>query len=203
MWACLLPSTIDGYASACQGACDCRGLSFTPVCSDGQVYYSPCHAGCQTVLNPGPTESYTDCSCLSNITTVAERGRCTSGCWQLYLAAPVLFVALLCVLVTTTPSTMATLRIVPAELKPFALGINWTILRLLGTIPSPPLVGKVVDDACLIWDRAPDGTSFCALYSKSQMATNIALWWCGANFVAAVFFLLASICISRKRVAKD
>ena len=27
--------------------CDCNGVSYLPVCADGQTYFSPCHAGCQ------------------------------------------------------------------------------------------------------------------------------------------------------------
>jgi len=35
--------------SECSGNCSCDATAFTPVCgSDGQNYFSPCYAGCQT-----------------------------------------------------------------------------------------------------------------------------------------------------------
>lgn len=40
------------FTSACNLACECVDVQFTPICgADGIQYYSPCHAGCLDSLN--------------------------------------------------------------------------------------------------------------------------------------------------------
>ena len=36
-------------SSPCNQACNCSGVSYTPVCGVPLTYFSPCHAGCSQV----------------------------------------------------------------------------------------------------------------------------------------------------------
>ncbi|XP_078001149.1 solute carrier organic anion transporter family member 5A1-like [Glandiceps talaboti] len=47
----------------CTSSCDCSLDHYQPVCgSDGLNYYSPCYAGCKTVVN---NKNFTDCKCIN------------------------------------------------------------------------------------------------------------------------------------------
>ncbi|XP_022333584.2 solute carrier organic anion transporter family member 4A1-like [Crassostrea virginica] len=197
-------STIDGYANTCHASCDCDRQSFSTVCgADQKVYYSPCHAGCQSSTGMGPMATYHNCSCIAGSGT-ARPGRCEDSCTQLGILAPCMFIAMLCVLTAVTPTSMVTLRCVEEHEKPFALGIQWVFIRLLGMIPGPVLVGWVLDQACLIWSGASCGSSgSCLLYSHHQMAVGIMLWWVLVSFVAAILFFIASIFIVCRNSSKS
>lgn len=206
-------SSIDGYTSACQGTCQCSGMSFNPVCgTDGRVYFSPCHAGCVDIVNPGPMATYHNCSCIAyagNLSlkhepSSASRGRCVALCDNKDIFLPCLFIMFFCVLLTTTPNSMCILRVVDQDIRPFALGFQWMIIRLLGTIPGPPVVGYVLDQTCLIWNTAPDGSEYCAMYSKGHMSTGIFIWWIVVNILATVFYLATSLFLQfRNRKSVD
>ena len=36
--------------SGCNSDCECTTASYEPLCDDGLVYFSPCHAGCKDVV---------------------------------------------------------------------------------------------------------------------------------------------------------
>ncbi|KAK7502755.1 hypothetical protein BaRGS_00006005 [Batillaria attramentaria] len=202
-----LETSVDGYTSSCQGNCDCSGMSFNPVCgTDDRVYFSPCHAGCVDMANPGPMATYHNCSCIAragnlSVTdddSTASRGRCAVPCDNKNVFLPCLFIMFFCVLLTTTPNSMSTLRVVDPDLRPFALGFQWMLIRLLGTIPGPPVVGYVLDQTCLIWNAAPDGSEFCAMYSKSQMSDGIFIWWIIVQIIAAVCYAAVALLLQFK-----
>ena len=72
------------------------------------------------------------------------------------------------------------------------------VLCCAGTIPGPPVVGYVLDQTCLVWSTAPDGTESCAMYSRGQMSTGIFIWWIVVNVLATLFYLAASCFLGRK-----
>ncbi|XP_071080205.1 solute carrier organic anion transporter family member 4A1-like [Haliotis cracherodii] len=207
-------SSVDANTATCRESCDCSKQMYNPVCgADDIVYYSPCHAGCINQNTLGPLATYGNCSCVAHSTmnrttndviSTAVKGRCDIDCNNLYILAPLLFVMLLSVLTTTTPVSMATLRCVDPQLKPFALGFQWMLMRLLGSIPGPVLIGFVLDSSCEIWSPpSPDGTRFCMLYNKHRMSIGVFTWWIVVNIIAALCFLIASIASARKRKSMD
>ncbi|KAJ8308250.1 hypothetical protein KUTeg_013124 [Tegillarca granosa] len=197
-----------GYIDTCQGVCQsqCTSIGFSPVCGkDGNVYYSPCHAGC-TSNQGGPFGTYGNCSCIASSLQItpydpnasATGGKCPDNCTNLAVLAPCLFIAMVAVLTATTPTSMATLRCVDEDVKPFALGLQWMFLRLLGTIPGPVLIGSIIDRTCQIWQSVGCGSSgFCTLYSHNQLSLGVMGWWIGVSLVASFFFFLASIFATR------
>ncbi|KAK7103249.1 solute carrier organic anion transporter family member 4A1-like isoform X1 [Littorina saxatilis] len=200
-------TSVTNYSSGCQGNCMCGDVSFDPVCgSDRRVYFSPCHAGCVDINNPGPSATYHNCSCVAlarnvsqtDAAAMADRGRCSESCDNRNIFMPCLFIMFFAVLLTTTPNSMAILRVVDQDIRPFALGFQWMLIRLLGTIPGPPVVGYVLDQTCLVWNTSPDGTEFCAMYSKSEMSSGIFIWWIVVVLLATLFYLAASCLMSRR-----
>ncbi|XP_061173895.1 solute carrier organic anion transporter family member 4A1-like [Saccostrea echinata] len=196
-------NTIDGYWDACHASCNCEHQGFSTVCGvDQNVYFSPCHAGCMDSIGVGPTATYANCSCVSG-TATARPGRCEDNCTQLTILAPCMFIALLAVLTAATPTSMATMRCVDEQDKPFALGIQRIFLQLLGMIPGPVLVGWVLDQSCLLWSSSSCGsTGSCLLYSHDKMALGVMLWWVIVSFASSVLFFSASVIVACRKSSK-
>lgn len=89
-------------------------------------------------------------------------------------------------------------RCVDEDIRPFSLGVGWVLLRLLGSIPGPVLIGGIIDNACKIWTGGVcGGSGVCLLYSKDKLSTGVLLWWMIINATAALLFFIASICAGR------
>lgn len=126
-------SALDPYSS-CNKNCECQTDSFTPVCgADGITYLSACFAGCNST-------NLTGCACLMTIppeNATVIPGKCPSpGCQEAFLT----FLCVMCVCsmigaMAQTPSVIILIRTVSPELKSYALGVLFLLLRLLGFIP--------------------------------------------------------------------
>jgi len=89
-------------------------------------------------------------------------------------------------------------RCVDDDIRPFALGVSWVLLRLLGSIPGPVLVGSVIDNACSLWTGGTCGSSgVCLMYSKNKLSVGVMLWWVIVTATAALLFFIASIFAGR------
>ncbi|XP_034987117.1 solute carrier organic anion transporter family member 3A1 [Zootoca vivipara] len=158
-------SSILAPYSACNNNCKCQTDSFTPVCgADGITYLSACFAGCGTM-------NLTGCTCLGlvpaeNATVVP--GKCpTPGCQEAFLT----FLCVICVCsmigaMAQTPSVIILIRTVSPELKSYALGVLFLLLRLLGFIPPPLIFGAGIDSTCLFWSTFCGEQGACALYDN-------------------------------------
>ncbi|XP_058011882.1 solute carrier organic anion transporter family member 3A1 [Ahaetulla prasina] len=160
-------STISSLApySACNSNCKCQMDSFTPVCgTDGITYLSACFAGCTNM-------NLTGCTCLTlapaGDATVVP-GKCPSpGCQEAFLT----FLCVMCVCsmigaMAQTPSVIILIRTVSPELKSYALGVLFLLLRLLGFIPPPLIFGAGIDSTCLFWSTFCGEQGACALYDN-------------------------------------
>lgn len=151
--------------SLCNSDCDCLTDSITPVCGvDGITYLSSCFAGCSS-------SNLTGCACLSSMpleNATAVPGRCPSpGCQEAFLTF--LCVMCLCSLIgamAQTPSVIILIRTVNSELKSYALGVLFLLLRLLGFIPPPLIFGAGIDSTCLIWSTVCNERGACMLYDN-------------------------------------
>lgn len=44
-------------------------------------------------------------------------------------------------------------RSVPVDQQPYALGLQSDIIKLLGTISGPIVLGALIDNTCILWDK--------------------------------------------------
>ncbi|VDK78373.1 unnamed protein product [Litomosoides sigmodontis] len=143
--------------SICNHHCDCVQSEYHPVCAefynDKQIsFYSPCFAGCQQNYEP-LRKMYYNCSCVPENTRFGYRtvkdGLCESKCRGLFgflaLFAPFCFFAF----AVGVPLISVVLRTVDYAERSFALGIQWILVRVIGTIPAPVLFGWMFDVSCI------------------------------------------------------
>ncbi|XP_059808465.1 solute carrier organic anion transporter family member 3A1-like [Hypanus sabinus] len=155
---------LDPYAP-CNSDCNCKTTAYNPVCgSDGVTYLSSCFAGCSSV-------NLTSCACLNigpvkNATVIP--GKCPSpGCQEAFLT----FMCVMCVCsligaMAQTPAIIILIRAVNPELKSYALGVLFLLLRLLGFIPPPLIFGAGIDSTCLFWTTICGELGACMLYDN-------------------------------------
>ncbi|XP_040586135.1 solute carrier organic anion transporter family member 3A1 isoform X3 [Mesocricetus auratus] len=157
-------SALDPY-SPCNSNCECQTDSFTPVCgADGITYLSACFAGCNST-------NLTGCACLTTVpleNATVVPGKCPSpGCQEAFLT----FLCVMCVCsligaMAQTPSVIILIRTVSPELKSYALGVLFLLLRLLGFIPPPLIFGAGIDSTCLFWSTFCGEQGACVLYDN-------------------------------------
>ncbi|MEQ2273187.1 Solute carrier organic anion transporter member 3A1, partial [Xenotaenia resolanae] len=125
----------------CISHCNCFTSSISPVCgSNGVTYLSACFAGCsrtgKTQTASNILQNLTGCACISSESGPATvtTGKCPMpGCQEVFL----IFLCVICVCslvgaMAQTPSVIVLIRTVSPELKSYALGLLFLLLRLIG-----------------------------------------------------------------------
>uniref|UniRef100_A0A4W6G3E2 Solute carrier organic anion transporter family member n=1 Tax=Lates calcarifer TaxID=8187 RepID=A0A4W6G3E2_LATCA len=115
-------------------------------------------------------QNLTSCTCISSNSedAVALPGKCPSpGCQQAFLT----FLCVICVCsmigaMAQTPSVIILIRTVSPELKSYALGVLFLLLRLIGFIPPPLIFGMGIDSTCLFWSSVCGEKGACMLYDN-------------------------------------
>ncbi|KAI4905277.1 hypothetical protein NFI96_022699 [Prochilodus magdalenae] len=178
----------------CISNCNCYTSSVSPVCgSNGVTYLSSCFAGCtrsfstgvppplaqdwselRLIREVGPglrrIQNLTGCACISGDgdSAIAVPGKCPSpGCQEAFLT----FLCVICACsmigaMAQTPSVIILIRTVSPELKSYALGVLFLLLRLLGFIPPPLIFGAAIDSTCLFWSAECGAKGACILYDN-------------------------------------
>ena len=49
-------------------------------------------------------------------------------------------------------SSFPTLRSVPVAQRSYALGLQMDLVRVLGAIPGPIVMGRLIDKSCILWN---------------------------------------------------
>lgn len=161
--------------AACISNCNCYTSSVSPVCgSNGVTYLSSCFAGCTKSFNTGVppplAQNLTGCACITDDgePSTAVPGKCPRpGCQEAFLT----FLCVICACsmigaMAQTPSVIILIRTVSPELKSYALGVLFLLLRLLGFIPPPLIFGAGIDSTCLFWSSECGTKGACVLYDN-------------------------------------
>ncbi|XP_051916568.1 solute carrier organic anion transporter family member 3A1-like isoform X1 [Hippocampus zosterae] len=182
----------------CINGCNCFTSSISPVCgSDGVTYLSACFAGCTRAVG----QNLSGCACVSPESELATAvaGKCpTAGCQEAFLIF--LCIICLCSLVgamAQTPSVIVLIRTVTPELKSYALGVLFLLLRLLGFIPPPLIFGATIDSTCLFWSSDCGDKGACLLYdnlSYRRLYVSLAI-----ILKAVAFLLYTTTCFCLRR----
>lgn len=83
-------------------------------------------------------------------------------------------------------------RCVHDDQRSFALGIQWIIVRLLGTIPAPMIFGTLIDDTCILWQESCNDAGACLVYDNHSLSRYMLSLALIAKICSTVFFLGAS-----------
>ncbi|MCP9264893.1 Solute carrier organic anion transporter family member [Dirofilaria immitis] len=149
----ILPS----LKSVCNRHCDCVASEYHPVCAefynDKQIsFYSPCFAGCQENYEP-LRKLYYNCSCVPRNTRfgykTVKNGLCESKCRGLFGFLALFALFCFFAFAVGVPLISVVLRTVDYAERSFALGIQWILVRVIGTIPAPVLFGWMFDVSCI------------------------------------------------------
>ncbi|KAH7719202.1 Protein F53B1.8 [Aphelenchoides avenae] len=184
----------------CNDRCQCNPTEYHPVCAefmDGSqmAYYSPCYAGCPDEYNP-LTKEYFNCTCAPESTKGGfkrvKKGYCESKCRGLFaflfLFAPFCFFTF----AVAVPLITVVLRTVDYAERSFALGIQWILVRIIGTIPAPVLFGWIFDVSCIKQHLDPCSGEHgsCMLYQNKLLA-DLFLAFSVAGQLIAIICLVA------------
>uniref|UniRef100_A0A3Q3BFD5 Solute carrier organic anion transporter family member n=1 Tax=Kryptolebias marmoratus TaxID=37003 RepID=A0A3Q3BFD5_KRYMA len=193
----------ENLTVGCNAACSCVRELYNPVCgADGVMYYSPCHAGCtsinSTTLSSGK-QVYSGCSCVAgnNVSRseegFAQAGKCSSSCNYMPAFLSLFFVVICFTFLSSIPALTATLRCVPDSQRSFGLGIQWIVVRLLGSVPGPIAFGSVIDISCLLWQDQCGEQGSCYIYQNSAMSLYTLIAGIIFKVLGTGFYLLASV----------
>lgn len=183
------PASLPNLVGACSSHCRCPTDAYDPVCgADGVTYFSPCIAGCGTVAPSG----YANCTCVQGGAQrwTATRDPCPSACRALPAYLVLNFLFGLFTFLASMPALSATLRCVAEAQRSFALGIQWIVVRLLGTIPAPILFGVLMDASCVLWQNTCGHRGSCRVYDNASMSRYVlAVSVTGKALSSSCFFL--------------
>ncbi|KAF2356664.1 Organic anion transporter polypeptide OATP [Trinorchestia longiramus] len=206
------PDGVPDLSATCNSACGCQHVSYNPVCgSDNLIYYSPCHAGCSQRHEFGAKEIFSNCSCISVKNPhspvlfrlpeevppellsggLVLRDACTSSCFMMPYFLLMFLIQMMLTFTISLPALSGTLRCVMEEQRSLALGVQWIIVRLLGTIPGPILFGSIIDYTCRLWQKSCDTQGSCIRYDNFYMSRYMLGISFTAKGISTIMFLIA------------
>jgi organic anion transporter 4A len=73
------------------------------------------------------------------------------------------------------------------------LGIQWIVVRVLGTIPAPMIFGRLIDESCILWQQEScrTGSGACLLYDNRNMAKYMLLLAVVGKLCSVIFFFFS------------
>uniref|UniRef100_A0A8B9IW25 Kazal-like domain-containing protein n=1 Tax=Amazona collaria TaxID=241587 RepID=A0A8B9IW25_9PSIT len=164
---------LHNLTAPCNANCGCSRSMYYPVCGRDEVqYFSPCFAGCASLVINKMKKMYHNCSCigkperqtgLEDLFYEAVSGKCPTQCKLLPLFLTFFFFAVVFTFMAVTPTTVVRLFRITES--------SYMLLCFLGTIPGPILFGVAIDNSCTLWDiNDCNAKGACWVYDNERMA---------------------------------
>ncbi|KAH9515788.1 hypothetical protein Btru_012008 [Bulinus truncatus] len=179
--------------------CDCTYSQQLLSCGDdGNNYLSPCYAGCKEVTG----NIFTKCGHMVNSSfgTTVTPGVCSSDCHNNFLLYAILHgVQYMVEGATMIPRWLLILRIVDPQDRGFATSF-YIFFYTITSIPSSNIFGKLIDNACFIWDG-----DLCHLYDRDIIRYLMSGLDVGVNVVSILTNLptLILLWLEHRRMQKE
>jgi hypothetical protein len=181
-----------------EGGCACA-QTYQPICFDDEVtYFSPCHAGCvDWMAKEADREEMginsTVCACWDGDVVQPTDGICGSQvCSGMGLSMLILWIFFFFTFANNTTVQIILMRSVATADSAFSLSVHGFFWNCMD-IPGTWILGKLFDEACVIWDAGTctrDGS--CAVFEVSGLTTAWSFYYgvCG-KLVSLCFMLWA------------
>ncbi|XP_072767237.1 solute carrier organic anion transporter family member 1A5 isoform X2 [Anoplolepis gracilipes] len=169
----------NGLLKYCNKNCRCsKDSDFRPVCeSSGKfTYYSPCYAGCATIIYVDNVKIYSGCSCVEEMTgwgnDQAKDGPCESiNCqagWMLFEFGTLLAYAL--VASTFIGDILINIRSVYKQDKAISIGFLMTWIAIFVYVPGKILYEFVSNETCRYWGNQK---AICHLHDGEKLGNYL------------------------------
>uniref|UniRef100_A0A915IWA8 Solute carrier organic anion transporter family member n=1 Tax=Romanomermis culicivorax TaxID=13658 RepID=A0A915IWA8_ROMCU len=172
--------SINSAVGELAAECDCNMNDVYPVCSSsGQIFSSPCHAGCKNLNSTILGENdpvFIGCDCT--IDGFVSRSYCTSDC-----TVPLILFYLLSVVSGIIVGTAQ----IPQMMVGLRLAMTIFITTLFSAAPSTVIAGKFIDDACRLWNKVCGRTGTCLLYNPDTLRIRFHLLYIVTKIVSVLF----------------
>ncbi|KAK6042938.1 hypothetical protein COOONC_19557 [Cooperia oncophora] len=173
-------------------------MPFYPVCnSKGDIFYSPCQAGCPlgganfsiyAKADKRMAPTFTECECAGTDDLVVSRKYCPTehcdGQFHIFLINKV--VGAIFAGLSVVPGMLIVLRSVPPEHRSISLGFHGFLVSLLATLPSPVFWGKIFDMSCLMWQTVCNKTGACSIYNTRELRIRSHLIYGGLRLLSLI-----------------
>lgn len=161
----------------CSQGCNCPDTHVYPVCDlAGQVYFSPCHAGCTNYTTTSADDViFRSCSCAQGGDEVSKLF-CTSDCMvPLFTYYGLSVISGIIAGTANIPGMLLSLRAVPHNVRAVSLAFSIFVTSLISSAPSTIVVGKVIDSTCLLWNKICGTRGACLIYDARAFRINLHL----------------------------
>ncbi|KAG0725993.1 Solute carrier organic anion transporter family member 4A1 [Chionoecetes opilio] len=191
--------------SSCNQECGCQDVAYNPICGTNNImYFSPCHAGCTNMVEgQDGVKVFRECRCVASPSAPEFQGdprlaqdsalleKCPASCLLMPVFLAIFFVTLMLTFIISLPALSGTLRCVPDSHRSFALGLQWIVIRLLGTIPGPILFGVLFDHTCVLWQSTCGREGACRSYDNFYMSRYMMAISVLFKFLSTIFYIVS------------